>query len=31
VLEIISPLDLRKTLSLDDGDQVYVKVYTSDR
>jgi len=31
VLEIISPLDLRKTLSLDDGDQVYVKVYTGDR
>ncbi|MGP8125803.1 MAG: DUF120 domain-containing protein [Nitrososphaerales archaeon] len=28
VLEVISPLDLRKTLSLKDGDQVHVTVYT---
>lgn len=30
VLELISPLDLRKTLSLKDGDQVHVTVYTGD-
>lgn len=30
VLEVISPLDLRKTLSLKDGDQVHVTVYTGD-
>jgi riboflavin kinase len=31
VLELISPLDLRTTLSLKDGDQVHVTVYTGDR
>ncbi len=31
VLEVISPLDLRKTLSLKDGDQVHVTVYTDNR
>jgi riboflavin kinase len=31
VLEMISPLDLRKALSLKDGDQVHVTVYTGDR
>jgi len=30
VLELISPLNLRKTLSLKDGDQVLVTVYTGD-
>jgi riboflavin kinase len=30
VLEVISPLDLRKTLSLRDGDRVHVTVYTGD-
>jgi len=30
VLEVISPLDLRKTLSLKDGDRVHVTVYTGD-
>jgi len=30
VLEVISPLDLRKTLSLKDGDQVHVTVYPGD-
>ncbi len=31
VLEVISPFDLRKTLSLKDGDRVNVTVYTGDR
>jgi riboflavin kinase len=31
VLEVISPLDLRKTLSLNDGDPVHVTVYIGDR
>ncbi len=31
VLEVISPLDLRKTLSLKDGDRVHVTVYTVDQ
>jgi len=30
VLELISPLDLRKTLSLRDGDRVHVTVYTGE-
>ena len=30
VLEVISPFDLRKTLSLRDGDRVHVTVYTGD-
>ena len=30
VLEVISPFNLRKTLSLKDGDQVHVTVYTGD-
>jgi len=30
VLEVISPLDLRETLSLRDGDRVHVTVYTGD-
>lgn len=30
VLEMISPFDLRKTLSLKDGDRVHVTVYTED-
>ena len=30
VLEVISPLDLRRTLSLKDGDQVHVTVFTGD-
>jgi riboflavin kinase len=30
VLEVISPLDLRTTLSLKDGDRVHVTVYTGD-
>jgi riboflavin kinase len=30
VLEMISPFDLRKTLSLKDGDRVHVTVYTGD-